>query len=488
MQSPPVAGAPWPAPAPAPTRPLPVDPAPLLLVVLALGGGIALDIGVRGGVHNGIVALGVVFLIAVLIASHRVERAPARWLAVATVLPASFLAIRSSPWLAGSNIIAIVALLSLSVSFSRSGSVRDTSLVAVVGRIAAAVGRATVGPLVLRQLAPKSSGRLARQGARVARAAAIAVPILAIVIALLASADPVFKGMIVPKVHPQALVGHVALITVFAVLVLATGAAALGDAQPETRLGRFGAMEVIVMLSLAVAVLALFAVAQLVALSDAGDRLVLEAGLTPAEYARSGFFQLCWATAFLVAFLAIVRGLAAPGVYDRAAVRVLAALVPLLALGLVVVSLRRMALYDAAFGLTMLRLWVVGAALWMGLLLAMFALRNVGVGGSRHWIVGGAVATAFGLLMVANIANPEAFVVHHNVRRAEHGHGFDPGYLDRLSDDAVPALVDRIDHSPSNAVRVALREAFMCRPRPIGAAALNVATTRADDARRAFCS
>ena len=470
MHSPPVAEVPWPAPVPA--RPLPVDSAPFALIVLALGAGIALDIGVRGGVHNAIVALGVVLVVALLVTHRRVERAPARCLAVAAVLPAAFLVVRASPWLAVSNVAAILALIALAVSFSRSGSLRDTTLVSVIGRTAAAVGRAIVGPIVLRRLAPMSSGRLARYGAPVARAAAIAIPILAIVVALLAAADPVFKRMIVPDLHPQAIVGHIALFALFAVLVLATGAAALGDAQPVARSGRFGAMEIIVMLSLAVVVLALFAVAQLVALSDAGHRLVFDAGLTPAEYARSGFFQLCWATAFLVAFLAIVRGLAAPGVYAHVAVRVLASVVPLLAIGLVIVSLRRMALYDTAFGLTMLRLTVVGAAIWMGLLLAMFAVRNAGVGSSRSWLFGGAAGTAFALIMVANIANPEAFVVRHNVRRAEHGHAFDPGYLDRLSDDAVPAVVHAIGQSPNSVVRTALLEAFSCPPRPSGAAAL----------------
>jgi hypothetical protein len=486
MQSPPLVDAPYPPVLP--PRTLPVDPAPLALLLLALGAGIALDVGLRGGVHNAIVALGVVFTIAVLLTARRVGLASARWLLIAAVLPAGFLVLRASPWLAASNAGAIVMLISLAVSFSRSGSVHDTTLVSIIGRVAGAIERAAIGPAVLRQFAPKSGGRLARRGPRVARAAAITVPILAIVVALLASADPVFKRMIVPNLHPQAFVGHVALIAVFAVLVLATGVAALGDTQPETRSGRFGVLEIVVMLSLAGAVLALFAVAQLVALSDAGDRLVVEAGLTPAEYARSGFFQLCWATAFLVAFLALVRGLAAPGVYDRVAVRVLAGLVPLLAIGLVVVSLRRMAFYDAAFGLTMLRVWVVGAAFWMGLLLAMFAARNIGVGGSRNWLVGAAATTAFALLMVANVANPEAFVVRHNVARAEHGHAFDPGYLDRLSDDAVPAFVDRIDHSPSASVRRALRDAFTCRPRRIGAAALNVAALRADRARRQLCT
>lgn len=471
-----------------PPRPLPEDPAPFALVVLALSAGIALDIGARGGAHNGIVAIGIVLIVGALATGRRVERAAARWLALTAVIPAGFLVVRASPWLAVSNIAAVVALITLAVSFSRSGSVRDTTPVAVVGRTGAAIGRALAGPAVLRQVLPKPGGRLARHGAPVTRALAIAVPILVVVVALLASADAVFKDMIIPHLHAQTIGGHVALIALFALIALGAGAAGLGDAHPEARSGRFGAVEVIVMLSLAGGVLALFAVAQFVALSDAGHRLVIEAGLTPAEYARSGFFQLCWATAFLVAFLAIARGLAAPGVYDRVAVRVLAAAVPLLAIGLVVVSLRRMALYDAAFGMTMLRLWVVGAAIWMGLLLAMFAVRNVGVGHARSWLVGGAGATALALIMLANVANPEAFVVHHNITRAEHGHEFDPHYLAGLSDDAVPAVIAAIHHSSSKAVRVALREAFSCRSRASGAAALNAATIHADDARRDLCS
>ena len=40
--------------------------------------------------------------------------------------------------------------------------------------------------------------------------------------------------------------------------------------------------------------------------------LIESAGLTPAEDARSGFFQLCWATGLLLAVLTVVRALADP--------------------------------------------------------------------------------------------------------------------------------------------------------------------------------
>jgi hypothetical protein len=486
MQSPWVAETRWPSPSPA--RPFPVDPAPRTLLLLTLGAGIALDIGVRGGVHNVIIVVGVVCVVVVLVTNRRVERAAARRLALMALVPAAFLALRTSPWLAVSNLAATAVLLGLAVSFSRSGSVGDTTPVAIVRRAGAAVGRAPRGPVLLRHALPRHGQGLARHGGRIGRAVLTAVPILAIVIALLASADPVFKGMVVPHAHPAALVGHLALITIFVVCTLGTAAAALGDARPEARPGRFGTLEIVVMLTLAVAVLTLFAVAQLVALSGAGHRLIVEAGMTPAEYARRGFFQLCWATGTLVAFLAIVRGLAAPGVFDRAAVRVLSGVVPLLAIGLVVVSVRRMALYDAAFGMTMLRLWVVGVAVWMGLLLAMFVARNVGIGGSRSWLLAAAGSTALVLIMVANVANPEAFVVHHNVARAERGRAFDPGYLVELSDDAFPAVVGAMEHSRSHGVRAALRQAFSCGSPSTGVAALNLAANRADTARRGLCS
>jgi hypothetical protein len=474
-------------PFPAP-RLLPVDPAPLVLGMVALAAGIALDVGVRGGVHNGVVGAGVALTVAAVVSSRRVERAAARWLALAALVPAGFLVVRASPWLAAANVGLIVVLIGLAVSFAHSGSVGDTTPVAVVARAAAAAGRAAVGPALLRHAVPERDGRLARHGGGVARATAIAVPILAVVIALLASGDAVFRSLVIPRLHVQVMAGHVALIALFVVVVLGVAAAALGDAQPQARSGRFEAVEIIVMLGLAAGVLALFAAAQLVALSDAGDRLVAEAGLTPAEYARSGFFQLCWATLFLVGFLALARGLAAPGVYDHPAVRVLAGLVPLLALGLVVVSLRRMALYDAAFGLTMLRLWVVGAALWMGLLLVMLAMRNIGVGRTRNWLVAGAGCTAFAMIVVANIANPEAFVARHNIARAEHGRVFDADYLAQLSDDAVPVVVDAIEHSSSDNVRAALQDAFSCWSQPNGAATLNRAAHRASEARNRICS
>ena len=346
-------------------------------------------LGLRGGATNAVVAAAIVVVVLMLLTDNRVERVGARWLAAAAVAPAIFLGVRASAWLAVSNVVTIAGLLGAAVAYSRSGSVVDTGPYALVRRLGAATRRAFSALALVRSLLPTLGGHRARRVARMVRAGLVAAPMLVIIVVLLASADAVFARIVLPDLDVRPALGHLLLGITFAIVVVGVGAAALGDGEGDERSGRFGALEIVTMLGLAAAVLALFVVSQLVALTGAGRRLVGSSGLTPAQYARGGFFQLCWATAILVAFLAVVRALAAPGVLVQREVRLLAAVVPTLALGLVVVSIRRMVLYDQAFGMTMLRLWVVGAAIWMGGVLVMAAARNLGVGRSRDWLIGG---------------------------------------------------------------------------------------------------
>jgi hypothetical protein len=410
------------------------------MLAFALGAGLVLDVGLRGGADNLVVVLGLLLVVLALLADRRLQRAQARKLALAALAPTAFLAVRASPWLMWSNLVLACALLGVAALYSRSGSVFDSSPARLVQRSLAATERAVMGLTIVQAAAPRLSGQDQRRALRIGAALAVSVPVLGVLVALLASADAVFASLLTPQVNAGPAVGHVALTLLLAVVVLGLAGVVTGPLGDRSPAGGFGVAEVATMLGLAALVLGLFVVSQLVALTGAGDRLVAEAGLTPAEYARSGFFQLCWATGVLLVFLVVVRALASRDTLDHRAVRVMGAAVPLLALGLVAVSLRRMALYDEAFGLTMLRLWVVGAALWMGALLVMTAVRN----GARHtggnWLVVGAGVAALTLVLAADAANPEAFVARHNIERGREGAELDVEYLAGLSDDAVPTL------------------------------------------------
>jgi hypothetical protein len=482
----------WPADPPSgpprPPRPQPpLDRAPMRLVALAVATGVVLEIGVRGGFTNAVVVLGTVLVVVVLLTDQRVVLPSARLVALAALVPAGFLGVRASPWLAATNVLSIIALLGLAVVFARSGSVFDTTVGRALCRAVPAGLNALVRVASLTRVVPRA-GHTATRAARIGRALLVALPPLAIVVALLASADAVFAGIVVPDVDAGPAMSHVVLALVFTGIVATVGSAPLVVPADGGRwTGGFGVLEVVTMLGLAAAVVGMFAVSQLVAVTDAGRRLVESSGSTPSEYARSGFFQLCWATAVLVAYLALVRALAGPGVIGHPAVRALGGAVPVLAIGLVVVSLRRMALYDDAFGLTMLRLWVVGAAVWMGMLLLLLALHAAGVRSERDWVLGGAGVVALVIVVVANVANPEAFVVRHNVDRATDGAELDPLYLTELSDDAVPAIVDALAATTDPVQRRQLLAAVRCDDDVDGVATLNLAVARAEDARAEVC-
>jgi hypothetical protein len=135
----------------------------------------------------------------------------------------------------------------------------------------------------------------------------------------------------------------------------------------------------------------------------------------------------------------------------------------------------------------MLRLSVVVVTLWMGLVLVMIAARNLGLGGGRHWVLGASVAALIALVLVADLANPEAFVVRHDVARARQGVPLDGAYLRVLSPDATPALVDA-SRDPRNAqVRDALAEGFRCDDTPTGVASLNLSVWWANQAEDRAC-
>jgi hypothetical protein len=466
------------------------DPAPRRLIALAVVAAFTLQLGLRGGVSNAVVVAGIGLVVVLLLLDGRTGRREARLLAAAALVPAAFLGVWQSPWLAASNLGAVAILLGAGVLYSRSGSVFDATPGHVVERGLVALESGLGGLLIVRVLAPRMTAGTRNRLARAGLALLITLPMLGLLVALLASADAVFASFLTPDVDAGPVGGHVVLTLVLAPALLVLGAAASAPATDRPRGGGFGVVEVATMLAMAAVVLGLFVVSQLVALTDAGERLVTSAGLTPAEYARSGFFQLCWAAGLLLGFLALVRALAAPETLDRPLVRALGALVPALALGLVVVSLRRMALYDEAFGLTMLRLWVVGAAVWMALVLAMTVVRNASSRSGPNWLVAGAGAAAVALVLVADVVGAEGFVARHNIERSRHGADLDIGYLDHLSDDAVPAIAAAIDDPDAvrDPARARLQWALDCHDERQGAAALNVAAARAADARRAACT
>ncbi|HZE32138.1 MAG TPA: DUF4173 domain-containing protein [Actinoallomurus sp.] len=182
------------------------------------------------------------------------------------------------------------------------------------------------------------------------------------------------------------------------------------------------------------------------------DRLLRSSGLSYAEYARQGFWQLLIVTGLVLMVVAVaVRYASVENRADRATVRTLLGLLCALTLVIVAVALRRLYLYEEAYGWTRLRLWVHVFELWMGLVIVLIAIAGIRL--KAAWLPR-AIATsgAVGLLALG-LVNPDGFIAACNVDHFRHTGTADLTYLSGLSADAVPAL----DHLPEPQRSCALR-------------------------------
>ena len=332
-------------------------PADRSMLVMALIAAVATDVALRSGLDNVTGAVLVAVVAGCLVVSGRVENPQARALAAAAVVFGSFLAVRTSPWLLPFDVLAAAGLLVLAASLAERGSLFDLTVPAALGRGVHAAVHGLAGPAYLAGAVPKE--KLGGTTAAALRGLAVAVPLLLVLGLLLASADAVFAGFF-KFLDATTLVEHATLL-ILGVWGMA-GLLRLASATPPPRPGptgwRLGRLEVTIVLASLIALFGTFAVAQVVALSKGGRHVIETAGLTYAEYARTGFFQLLAVAALTLAVLLGLRALAdleAP----RARLRflVLATTAVALTLVIVAVAVSRLSLYEQAFGLTMLRLY-----------------------------------------------------------------------------------------------------------------------------------
>lgn len=440
-----------PAPAVIPARtslfgdrwPGPPEPAPRELFAAATAAGVGTAAAVPTGVTGvgwvvaAVFLLGATLLVrwAAPLAPRPVQAADVGW-AVAAVALAAVPAVRAAEWLTALCLLAAVAAAAL----------------AVAGRSFPSLTANLTLPLVaaLRAVPWLARGLRGGTGPSVARTVGVALAsaaVLLVFVPLLASADAAFSN-VVTALTPAVDVDSVARATVlFGLGVFATaGACFLLLAPPEPvgpawRPTRLRLLDWALPTGLLVAILALFLGVRSVVLFGSDAHVLRTTGLTYAEYARSGFWQLLVVTVLALGVLAFdSRWAPVRTPADRAAKRGLLAALAVLMLVLVGSALHRMWLYQQAYGFTVLRLLVLTCELWLGAgfliaLVAVLRLRPAGL--SRSMVAAGMLA-----LLGLALLDPERFIAEHNVARWEQTGRLDSGYLGGLSADAVPALVD----------------------------------------------
>jgi hypothetical protein len=171
-----------------------------------------------------------------------------------------------------------------------------------------------------------------------------------------------------------------------------------------------------------------------------GHAHVLETeGLTYAEYARQGFWQLLWVSALtLLVLSAVIRVAGRSTASDRRLLRILVGILCATSVVVVISAIHRMWLYQQAYGFSTERLMVITIEVWLGVVFLLVAAAGIRM--TARWLPRAVlVAGALALLGLAAL-NPERLIADRNIDRFQQTGLLDVEYLSTLSADIDPAL------------------------------------------------
>ncbi|MBN1139484.1 MAG: DUF4173 domain-containing protein [Anaerolineae bacterium] len=296
----------------------------------------------------------------------------------------------------------------------------------------------------------------------------IAAPVLFVFTILLASADLIFADRLHHLLSPEFFkdlyrwMGHAWVILIvgfllagglaYAVRQRAAGWADRLAAVSAAGLPRFPAVtEAAVVLNSVNALFFLFVLIQVPYLF--GGRLNIDpAKFTYAQYARRGFGELVIVAILTLGLILFLGALASRNSSRRRLVFNLSATILLGLTGVMLASaFKRLLLYEMAYGFTQLRIYPHVFMVWLGILLAWFAV-TLWLKPGRDLFAAGVLVAALGFVATLDLLNPDALIVRQNFRRfqemgAEQARAgdwwrdIDAYYFARLSEDAVPALI-----------------------------------------------
>jgi uncharacterized protein DUF4153 len=384
------------------------------------------------------------------------------WLAVA-VLFAAGLSWRDAAMLQFFDVLAMLTALVLLAMSLDAIPVPGLALARVRDLIRATFGTARdvaagVVPLLMRDAELHTAIRPSDYSnvRRIGRALLITVPILLVFTLLLTRADPVFSSFIrFPDVNLEVVLSHVAIAGFFTWVVagwlrrslLAHPGAPGTPGTPLPFTLTLGATDVTLALGALNVLFAAFIVVQMGWLFG-GEALVLRTtGLSYADYARRGFFELMGVAGLLLPVLLGAQALIPAS--DFRTLRLYRRLaVPLVVLlGAIMLSAgARMRLYIEYYGISTDRLYATAFMIWLAMVfvwLACTVLRS-----RARTFATGLVVSGFVVLLTLNVLNPDALVARANLARRDAGRtgaaGTDLRYVASLGGNAVPVLVSAL--------------------------------------------
>lgn len=403
------------------------------------------------------------------VAGLELSRESLGWLA-AGLLFAATIALRASP------VLQFLAFLSASAAFAlpalRAGArwLRGSGVSEYAEAIGSAVLHSVTGPLRLLLDSPGAvSDRAeandhtrARPAWAIARGLLLALPLLLLFGALLMSADRVFadivKGLL-PAMDMEEFAEHLFLIGALTWLAsgylsgFVRGTRLRGWLEPVKFRPSLGILETGTALALVDLLFAAFVAVQLRYLFGGSSLVEVTPGLTYSEYAREGFGQLVLAAGLVLPLLLASDWLLRrEGPRDGQVFRFLGGLQLVLLTVIIASALQRVRVYTDAYGLTESRFYGAAFLAWLTLLVLWFA--GTVLRGRRERFGHVAAISAFSVVALLILVNPDAWIARTNLARAtSHAAAaeFDTAYLGSLSADALPTLLGGLPDLPADA-------------------------------------
>lgn len=425
----------------APSVPVPT-PAARRFAAAALTAGALAAVALPGTpVGLGLVLVAALALAAVLL-SGTLPRT--RYVVLCVLLAAALAgqaALRDAAWLLWLDLTAAVAVLVVAAVDARSWPATARAAGTWVAKLFPA-------PLAVAWCAGvRPTPAIGRHAGPVARGVALAGGLVFVFGTLFASADEAFAqlsdGILTPDVDlgllPARAGAGLAAVAGCGAVVLAA-IAPVGQTPPRATAGRGGRAEWTIALVALNVLFAAFLAVQVRVLFGGEDYVQDTAGVTYAQYARAGFYQLL-AVAFLVLAVVAVAGRRRG---ERAAARrptpveALLGLLCLLTLVVLASALRRLGLLEDTFGFTLTRLNGHAVTLWVGVVLLWVLVT--GAVRRTELLPRAIVATSAAAVLAYSTLDPEGLVARENVDRFERTGKIDTAYLRTLGADAAPAL------------------------------------------------
>ena len=196
----------------------------------------------------------------------------------------------------------------------------------------------------------------------------------------------------------------------------------------------------------------------------AGETNITLDGFTYAEYARRGFFELVAVSIISLGLYYTLNMVTKRA--ERKVKRIFSVLGTLLMLQVACMLLsafQRLSLYEAAYGFTTLRTITHIFMIWLGVLLTAAVVMEIFNQFRRLALV--LFLVIIGFTLTLNLLNVDKFIAQRNIEHAIAGNRLDASYLvHQLSDDGIPTLFTywQAQGTPQD-VQAALQAALACR-------------------------